>query len=42
MSSLQNPNEENSFILIKYLVVTVHKPSKLERETPNIASLISF
>lgn len=42
MLSSQNPNEENSFILITYLVATVHKPSKLDRETPNMAFLISF
>lgn len=42
MSSLQNPNEEGSSILTTYLVATGHKPSTLERETPNIAFLISF
>lgn len=42
MLSLQNLNEGNSFILITYLVVTVYKPLKLERETPNIAFLIHF
>lgn len=42
MLSLQNPNEGNSFVLIKFLVGTVHKPLKAERETPNFAFLIRF
>lgn len=40
--SWQIPNEENASIVITCLVVTVHEPSELERETPDTAFLIGF